>query len=85
MKHWITFNEPWALSVAGYAMGVLAPGRCSPWEMGKCSAGDSAREPYIVSHHQLLAHAAAVKLYKKKYKVINESPSVLFAHERSND
>ncbi|KAI5014680.1 hypothetical protein ZWY2020_056070 [Hordeum vulgare] len=72
VKHWITFNEPWAFSVAGYAMGVLAPARCSPWELGKCSGGDSAREPYTVSHHQLLAHAAAVKLYRKKYKVVQK-------------
>ncbi|KAM7510201.1 hypothetical protein LguiB_009076 [Lonicera macranthoides] len=30
--------------------------------------GDPAMEPYIVTHNQLLAHAAAVKLYRKDYK-----------------
>ncbi|XP_048559668.1 beta-glucosidase 12-like [Triticum urartu] len=54
--------------VSGYAGGVAAPGRCSPWEEANCSAGDSGREPYIVSHHQILAHAEAVRLYKQKYK-----------------
>lgn len=69
VKHWITFNEPWSYSSGGYASGTLAPGRCSPWEEGKCTTGDSGREPYIVSHHQLLAHAEAVKLYEHKYQV----------------
>nr|XP_010943555.1 beta-glucosidase 12 isoform X1 [Elaeis guineensis] len=68
VKHWITFNEPWSYSVGGYASGILAPGRCSPSEVGKCSAGDSGREPYMVTHHQLLAHAEAVKLYKRKFQ-----------------
>ncbi|XP_037474828.1 beta-glucosidase 12-like isoform X2 [Triticum dicoccoides] len=68
VKHWITLNEPWSFSVSGYAGGVAAPGRCSPWEEANCSTGDSGREPYIVSHHQILAHAEAVRLYKQKYK-----------------
>ncbi|XP_008775422.3 beta-glucosidase 12-like [Phoenix dactylifera] len=68
VKHWITFNEPWTYSAKGYASGTFAPARCSPWEEGKCSTGDSGREPYIVAHHQLLAHAEAVKLYKSKYQ-----------------
>ena len=72
VNHWITFNEPWSFCVASYAMGMFAPGRCSPWEVGKCSAGDSGREPYIVGHHQLLAHAAAARLYKQKYQVTNQ-------------
>ncbi|ONM16733.1 Beta-glucosidase 32 [Zea mays] len=57
-----------AFCSTGYASGVLAPGRCSPWEQAKCSAGDSGREPYTVCHHQLLAHAEAVHLYKEKYQ-----------------
>uniref|UniRef100_A0ACD5USF2 Uncharacterized protein n=1 Tax=Avena sativa TaxID=4498 RepID=A0ACD5USF2_AVESA len=72
VKHWITINEPWSFSVASYAMGVFAPGRCSPWELGKCSTGDSGREPYTVGHHQLLAHAAAAKLYKQKYQAVQK-------------
>ncbi|XP_066369553.1 beta-glucosidase 24-like isoform X1 [Miscanthus floridulus] len=68
VKHWITFNEPWSFSINGYASGILAPGRCSAWENSGCSMGDSGREPYIVAHNQLLAHAAAVQVYRGKYK-----------------
>ncbi|KAI4324286.1 hypothetical protein L6164_023837 [Bauhinia variegata] len=68
VKHWITLNEPWSYSYGGYAMGLLAPGRCSDWLGLNCTGGDSGTEPYIVGHNQLLAHAAAVKLYRNKYK-----------------
>ncbi|KAI7982189.1 Beta-glucosidase 12 [Camellia lanceoleosa] len=68
VKHWITLNEPWTYSVGGYTVGQLAPGRCSSWLQLNCTGGDSSTEPYIVSHHQLLAHAAAVNLYKQKYQ-----------------
>ncbi|XP_022634119.1 beta-glucosidase 12 isoform X3 [Vigna radiata var. radiata] len=32
------------------------------------NGGDSGTEPYLTSHYQLLAHAAAAKLYKTKYQ-----------------
>ncbi|KAJ4971987.1 hypothetical protein NE237_005086 [Protea cynaroides] len=67
VKQWITLNEPWSFSYAAYNMGIHAPGRCSKW-MGNCRSGNSATEPYLVAHHQLLAHAAAVKAYKDKYQ-----------------
>ncbi|VAI33741.1 unnamed protein product [Triticum turgidum subsp. durum] len=68
VKHWTTFNEPWTYSTYGYATGVFAPGRCSPHVSASCGAGDSAREPYIVTHNILLAHAATVELYRRKYQ-----------------
>ncbi|XP_021804234.1 cyanogenic beta-glucosidase-like, partial [Prunus avium] len=68
VKHWITLNEPYTFSIHGYAYGSHAPGRCSAWQKLNCTGGDSATEPYLVTHHQLLAHAAAVKLYKDKYQ-----------------
>uniref|UniRef100_A0A7N0ZUR4 Beta-glucosidase n=1 Tax=Kalanchoe fedtschenkoi TaxID=63787 RepID=A0A7N0ZUR4_KALFE len=68
VKNWITLNEPWSYSVGGYGIGVLAPGRCSEWQKLGCLGGDSATEPYLVSHYQLLAHAAAVEIYRLKYK-----------------
>ncbi|KAF8657496.1 hypothetical protein HU200_060058 [Digitaria exilis] len=68
VKNWITFNEPWSFSTGGYASGTLAPGRCSSWENSGCSMGDSGREPYIVAHNQLLAHAAAVQVYRDRYQ-----------------
>ncbi|KAJ0037371.1 hypothetical protein Pint_24094 [Pistacia integerrima] len=72
VKHWITLNEPWTYSGNGYALGLLAPGRCSKWVNAACQAGNSATEPYIVGHHLLLSHAAAVKLYKQKYQAIQK-------------
>ncbi|KAF8369269.1 hypothetical protein HHK36_032722 [Tetracentron sinense] len=68
VKHWITLNEPWTLCSNGYALGIHAPGRCSKWMNGNCSTGNSGTEPYLVAHHQILAHAAAVKVYKEKYQ-----------------
>ncbi|XP_042513508.1 beta-glucosidase 12-like isoform X2 [Macadamia integrifolia] len=68
VKNWITLNEPWTFSRAGYALGTNAPGRCSKWVNKNCSAGNSATEPYVVAHHQILAHAAAVNVYREKYQ-----------------
>ncbi|XP_073000391.1 beta-glucosidase 4 isoform X1 [Typha latifolia] len=58
VKHWITINEPLQTAVNGYGFGIFAPGRCQ----------NASVEPYLVSHHQLLAHAAAVAVYRKKFK-----------------
>ena len=69
MKQWITLNEPWTYSMGGYAQGSFAPNRCSAWQNLNCSGGNAATEPYIASHYQILAHAAAVKLYRDKYQV----------------
>ncbi|XP_077254150.1 beta-glucosidase 12-like isoform X2 [Tasmannia lanceolata] len=68
VKHWITLNEPNIFSDMGYALGLCAPGRCSKFEAGNCTVGDSATELYLVVHHLLLAHAATVKLYRKRYQ-----------------
>ncbi|XP_057456249.1 cyanogenic beta-glucosidase-like [Lotus japonicus] len=68
VKLWVTLNEPWGYSQNGYAVGRFAPGRCSAWMNTNCTGGDSSIEPYLVSHYQLLAHAAAVRVYKTKYQ-----------------
>ncbi|CBI24821.3 unnamed protein product, partial [Vitis vinifera] len=68
VKYWITLNEPWTYSNGGYDQGTLAPGRCSKWVNGACTAGNSAIEPYLVGHHLLLSHAAAVKVYQDRYQ-----------------
>ncbi|XP_052727130.1 cyanogenic beta-glucosidase-like [Vigna angularis] len=68
VKHWITLNEPWSFSRGGYALGSFAPGRCSQWLNPECTGGDSGTEPYVISHYQLLSHATAVQVYKKKYQ-----------------
>ncbi|KAF3433996.1 hypothetical protein FNV43_RR25099 [Rhamnella rubrinervis] len=68
VKNWCTVNEPSIFTLIGYDLGLNAPGRCSNY-VGNCAAGDSATEPYIVAHNLLLAHSAAVKVYKEKYQV----------------
>lgn len=69
VKNWITINEPWGISYLGYVLGVFAPGRCSG--RNACLGGNSATEPYLVTHNQLLSHSAVVKLYKEKYQVMS--------------
>ena len=56
VKNWITLNEPWVVSILGYGQGIFAPGRISNIE------------PYLAGHHQILAHASAVNLYREKYQ-----------------
>ncbi|XP_059438282.1 vicianin hydrolase-like [Corylus avellana] len=68
VKLWFTMTEPIALSVSGYGGGTFPPGRCSNYVRNCTTAGNSATEPYIVGHNLLLAHGAAVKLYKDKYQ-----------------
>ncbi|KAH9774629.1 Beta-glucosidase 12 [Citrus sinensis] len=68
VKHWITLNEPHSYSTSGYSEGNGAPGRCSKYKNQACQAGDSSTEPYLAGYHQLLAHAAAVEVYKRKYQ-----------------
>lgn len=78
VKHWITFNEPYSYSAGGYAVAILAPGRCSDWQELNCTGGNSGTEPYLVAHNQLLAHTAAVTLYKQKYQVLSSSSCFFF-------
>ncbi|XP_050209674.1 beta-glucosidase 15-like [Mercurialis annua] len=66
VKHWITLNEPQNYAVNGYSSTLFAPARCSDHKA--CGAGDSSTEPYIVTHNQILAHAAAVRIYRDKYQ-----------------
>uniref|UniRef100_J3MYQ0 4-hydroxy-7-methoxy-3-oxo-3,4-dihydro-2H-1,4-benzoxazin-2-yl glucosidebeta-D-glucosidase n=1 Tax=Oryza brachyantha TaxID=4533 RepID=J3MYQ0_ORYBR len=68
VKFWATFNEPWTYCSQGYGTGVHAPGRCSPYVSASCAGGDSSREPYLAAHHVILAHAAAVRLYRARYQ-----------------
>ncbi|KAE9621452.1 putative beta-glucosidase [Lupinus albus] len=58
VKNWITLNEPLQTSVNGYDSGIFAPGRHE----------NTLVEPYLAAHYQILAHAAAVSVYRSKYK-----------------
>lgn len=68
VKKWITLNEPWTVSWVAYGAGGFAPGRCS--DRSRCEYGDSTTESYIAGHNLLNAHAAAVVLYRDKYKPV---------------
>ncbi|KAL8555513.1 hypothetical protein ACS0TY_003356 [Phlomoides rotata] len=83
IKYWVTMNEPFSFVNGGYDGGILgtfAPGRCSNRTI--CDHGNSSTEPYIVAHHMLLSHAEIVKLYKKKYEIVQkgEIGIVLVSH-----
>ncbi|KAJ5908365.1 hypothetical protein N7495_001047 [Penicillium taxi] len=56
VKHWITFNEPFCIAVLGYNTATFAPGH------------SSATEHWIVGHNILVAHGAAVKIYREEFK-----------------
>ncbi|KAF5728100.1 P66 protein [Tripterygium wilfordii] len=72
VKKWITINEPYTYSVYAYNNGQFAPGRCSTWVNEACQVGNSSIEPYIVCHNLLLAHGAAVQLYREKYQEVQK-------------
>ncbi|XP_053375783.1 uncharacterized protein LOC123534954 isoform X1 [Mercenaria mercenaria] len=57
VKIWITLNEPWVVSFAGYGNGEMAPG------INKTGTLD-----YEAGHTQIIAHAKAYRLYERKYK-----------------
>lgn len=56
VKHWITLNEPWVVSIFGHGNGIMAPGR------------QSLSEPYEVAHQLLRAHARAVAVYRERFQ-----------------
>ncbi|KAL0772370.1 PREDICTED: beta-glucosidase 16-like isoform X2 [Brassica oleracea var. oleracea] len=72
VKHWVTVNEPFTVVRDAYIIGQKAPGRCSSFTNPNCTGGDGATEPYIVGHNFLLAHGAAVKIYREKYQAIQK-------------
>ncbi|CAL4907778.1 unnamed protein product [Urochloa decumbens] len=61
-------DEPNVISAAAYDSGIFPPCRCSAPFGINCTGGNSTVEPYIVGHHSILAHAAAVKLYREMYQ-----------------
>lgn len=62
VKQWVTFNEPYIISIFGYHSGILAPGRCT------ARGGDSSIEPFIVGHTLILSHAAAIFAYHDEFE-----------------
>jgi len=52
VPRWTTLNEPWVVADGGYLHGALAPGHKNLFEAP------------IASHHMMLAHGAAVQVYR---------------------
>ncbi|KAF6142465.1 hypothetical protein GIB67_039429 [Kingdonia uniflora] len=69
VKYWTTLNEPNALALGGYDLGICPPRRCSSPFGTNCTRGNSTTEPYIISHMCILSHASVAQLYKSKYQV----------------
>jgi beta-glucosidase len=57
VKQWITFNEPYIISIFGHHTGVLAPGH------SRATGYDTKTEPWRVGHTIILSHTAAVQVY----------------------
>ncbi|KAJ6126768.1 hypothetical protein N7523_002380 [Penicillium sp. IBT 18751x] len=68
VKNWITLNEPWIVSIFGYATGGNAPGRSSI--NPQSTEGDTATEPWIVGKSLIMSHARAVALYNREFRAI---------------
>lgn len=66
VQTWMTFTEPLMISSLGYNTGLHAPGRTS--DRTKFPEGDSSRECWIVGHNVLVAHGAAVKIFREQFK-----------------
>ncbi|XP_041467641.1 lactase-phlorizin hydrolase-like [Lytechinus variegatus] len=56
---WITFNEPWIVSVKGYGLGDFAPG-----------IKEIGTKVYRVSHNIIKAHAKAWHTYDDQYRKV---------------
>lgn len=62
VRSWVTFNEPYIISVFGHLNGSLAPGHCA--EVGT----ETATEPWRVGHTLILSHASAVRIYAQEFQ-----------------
>ncbi|KAL2803030.1 glycoside hydrolase [Aspergillus granulosus] len=62
VKSWVTFNEPYIISIFGHLNGSLAPGHCV--EAGT----DTRTEPWRVGHTIILSHASIVRMYASEFR-----------------
>lgn len=58
VQFWITFNEPWVITVLGYGEGRFAPG----------INGLEDERVYISAHNLLLAHALSYQTYNTSFR-----------------
>lgn len=53
VKHWITLNEPWCISILSHLLGAHAPGLKDP------------KAAMLAAHHTHLAHGAAMQVIRQ--------------------
>ncbi|KAJ6097923.1 hypothetical protein N7499_002297 [Penicillium canescens] len=62
VKKWVTYNEPYIISIFGHHSGVLAPGHSA------ATGHDTRTEPWRVGHTIIISHAAVVKIYATEFQ-----------------
>lgn len=62
VKKWVTFNEPYIISIFAHHNGVLAPGRCA------ATGADTKTEPWRVGHTIIIFHASVAQIYAKEFQ-----------------
>ncbi|KAF7549515.1 hypothetical protein G7Z17_g6335 [Cylindrodendrum hubeiense] len=63
VKSWVTFNEPYIISIFGHLNGSLAPGHCLE------ASTDTKTEPWRVGHTIILSHASVVQIYANEFQL----------------
>ncbi|RDW85922.1 beta-glucosidase-2 [Coleophoma crateriformis] len=61
VKKWVTFNEPYIISIFAHLNGTLAPGHC------RAVGTDTKTEPWRVGHTVILSHATVVEMYMNDF------------------
>lgn len=62
VKEWITFNEPYVISVFGHHSGSLAPGH------NRATGFDTTTEPWRVGHTIILSHTSVAQIYANEFR-----------------
>jgi beta-glucosidase len=62
VRKWVTFNEPYIISIFAHLNGTLAPGHC------RDAGTDTRTEPWRVGHTLILSHAAVVQMYVDEFQ-----------------
>ncbi|KAH6711364.1 glycoside hydrolase superfamily [Leptodontidium sp. 2 PMI_412] len=64
VKEWVTFNEPYVISVFGHHSGSLAPGH------SRATGFDTKTEPWRVGHTIILTHTSVAQIYANEFRSI---------------
>ena len=62
VTEWVTFNEPYVISIFGHHSGSLAPGH------NKAMGFDTKTEPWRVGHTIILSHTSVAQIYATEFR-----------------